>query len=126
MSQPWRKLSGEVAVRQLQNLICNAALTELAKLYECAFVDVKACEADNECLRVLFEDGEDDQRLESVDKFADMGPIKGERARWMYIQIATAVDALGYFGLPPDAAVKQYSHPLGELPVWAVKIPKGD
>jgi len=66
MSQPWRKLSDETAAEQLHNLIREADLDTLTAIYEHAFGAVKACEVDLEgqCLRVLFEDGMDDETLE--------------------------------------------------------------
>lgn len=69
MSQPWRKLSEESISEQLHNLIRETDLDTLTALYENAFGAVKACKVDleNECLRVLFEDGLDDESLEPVD-----------------------------------------------------------
>ena len=68
MSQPWRKLTDEAATEQLHDLIRGADLDTLTALYEHAFGAVKHCEVDIEhnCLRVLFEDGLDDETLPAI------------------------------------------------------------
>jgi len=69
MDQPWRKLSDKTATEQLHALIREADLDTLTTLYENAFGAVKYCEVDleNNCLRVLFEDGLDDDTLEPIE-----------------------------------------------------------